>query len=75
MVETRTDGSNQSVPYGGPIKVSFDNRSCFVGSLIAEDEILLGTIPIQDMDLIVQHKLLELTVNPESPNIPRGHMK
>src|ERR1700733_3111605 len=72
-LETReaADGTSHSVPYGGPVKVSFDNRSCFVGTLIMGDEVLLGAVPMEDMDLVVQPKLLKLTVNPESPNIPR----
>ena len=72
---TLAEGSSQSVPYAGPVKISFDNRSCFVGTLIMGDEVLLGAVPMEDMDLIIQPKLLKLTVNPESPNIPRGHMK
>ncbi len=72
---TLADGTSHSVPYGGPVKISFDNRSCFVGTLIMGDEVLLGAVPMEDMDLVVQPKLLKLTVNPESPNIPRGHMK
>jgi len=79
ILETReatlADGSSQSVPYAGPVKISFDNRSCFVGTLIMGDEVLLGAVPMEDMDLIIQPKLLKLTVNPDSPNIPRGHMK
>ena len=67
--------SSQSVPYAGPVKISFDNRSCFVGTLIMGDEVLLGAVPMKDMDLVIQPKLLKLTVNPESPNIARGHMK
>jgi clan AA aspartic protease len=72
---TLADGSNQSVPYAGPVKVSFDNRSCFVGTLIMGDEVLLGAVPMEDMDLVVQPEILKLTVDPESPNIARGHMK
>ena len=72
---TLADGSSHSVPYAGPVKVSFENRSCFVGTLILGNEVLLGAVPIEDMDLVIQPKLLLLTVNPESPNIARGHVK
>ncbi|MFI5221323.1 MAG: clan AA aspartic protease [Bacteroidia bacterium] len=79
QLETReavlADGSSHSVPYAGPVKISFENRGCFVGTLIMGDEVLLGAVPMEDMDLVIQPKLLKLTVNPESPNIPRGHMK
>ena len=72
---TTADGSSHTVPYAGPVKVSFNNRNCFVGALIMGDEVLLGAVPMEDMDLIVHPKLLKLTVNPESPNIARGHVK
>jgi hypothetical protein len=36
------------------------------------DEVLLGAVPMEDMDLVVIPKLL---INPDSPNIPRGHAK
>lgn len=72
---TTADGGSHTVPYAGPVKVSFENRSCFVGAIIMGDEVLLGAVPMEDMDLIVQPKLLKLSVNPESPNIPRGLAK
>ncbi len=72
---TTADGSSHSVPYAGPVQISFENRNCFVGTLIMGDEVLLGAVPMEDMDLIVHPKLLKLSVNPESPNIPRGHAK
>lgn len=72
---TTADGSSHTVPYAGPVRVTFENRNCFVGALIMGDEVLLGAVPMEDMDLVVIPKLLKLAVNPESPNIPRGHVK
>lgn len=72
---TTADGGSPTVPYAGPVKVSFENRSCFVGAIIMEGDVLLGAVPMEDMDLVVQPKLLELSVNPESPNIARGLAK
>lgn len=72
---TTADGSSHQVPYGGPVKITFENRNCFVGALIFGDEVLLGAVPMEDMDLVVHPKLLKLSVNPESPNIARGHAK
>jgi clan AA aspartic protease len=63
------DGSQRKVPYVGPIKVSFANRSCYVGALVLGDEVLLGAIPMEDMDLILQPALRKVTVNPQNPNI------
>ena len=72
---TTADGSSHAVPYAGPVRITFENRNCFVGALIMGDEVLLGAVPMEDMDLVVIPKLLKLGVNPQSPNIPRGHAK
>ena len=66
------DGSVKLVPYVGPVKVSFENRSCFVGAMVMGEQPLLGVIPMEDMDLIVHPKLFKLTVNPARPNIAGG---
>lgn len=72
---TLANGESQEVPYVGPIRITFENRNCFVGALVLGNEVLLGAVPMEDMDLIVQPKLLKLTVNPDSPNVARGHVK
>ena len=46
---TTANGGPHIVPYAGPVKVSFENRNCFVGAIIMGDEVLLGTIPMEDM--------------------------
>ena len=67
---TTADGKSTLVPYVGPIQVRFENRSCFVGAFVLGNEVLLGAIPLQDMDLVVNPRLEKVTVNPSSPNIP-----
>jgi hypothetical protein len=37
--------------------------------MIMGDEVLLGAIPMEDMDVIIHPATRELIVNPESPNI------
>ena len=75
-VETRevtlADGSHRLVPYVGPVQVRFANRSCFVGALVFGDQTLLGAVPMEDMDLLINPLRRELTVNPDYPNIPHG---
>jgi clan AA aspartic protease len=66
---TIADGTKKQVAYVGPLKVSFENRSCFVGALVLGDEVLLGAIPMEDMDLVLQPTLRKITVNPQNPNI------
>lgn len=72
---TTADGSSHMVPYAGPVRVTFENRECFVGALIMGDEVLLGAVPMEDMDLVVVPRLLKLAVNPENPNMARGLAK
>jgi clan AA aspartic protease len=66
------DGSVRSVPYVGPIKISFENRTCYVGAMVMGEQTLLGAIPMEDMDLVVHPKLFKLSVNPAHPNIAGG---
>ncbi len=67
---TLASGQTMLVPYVGPVKVHFGNRSCFVGALVLGDEALLGAIPMEDLDLIVIPSQLKVAINPRSPNIP-----
>ena len=45
------DGNSSLVPYVGPIKVVFEDRLCFVGAMVLGDEVLLGAIPMEDMQI------------------------
>jgi hypothetical protein len=39
------------------------------------DEVLLGAIPMEDMDLVVTPMTRQVAVNPASPNIPSSVAK
>ncbi|BAS67120.1 clan AA aspartic protease [Bathymodiolus septemdierum thioautotrophic gill symbiont] len=69
------DGRSLKVPYMGPIKINFKNRSCFVGALVMGDEVLLGAVPMEDMDLTLNPARQTIGVNPNSPNIPHARVK
>ena len=66
------NGQVIEVSYVGPIKVEFEDRLCFTGAMVMGDTVLLGAIPMEDMDLIVHPKLLKLSVHPERPNVAGG---
>jgi len=66
---TLADGSRKLVPYVGPIEIRFKNRIGFAGALVMGDQVLLGAIPMEDMDLVIVPKTRTLDVNPDSPNI------
>jgi clan AA aspartic protease len=63
------DGVPQEVDYVGPVRVRFANRQCLVGALVLGDETLLGAIPMEDMDLVINPARQSLGVNPANPNI------
>lgn len=62
------DGSHQLVDYAGPIEVTFENRKCFVGAPVMGDEVLLGAVPMEDMELQIQPLYQTVTVNPGIPS-------
>ena len=66
------DGRSLRVPYVGPIRVAYGDRFCFVGALVFGDQVLLGAVPMEDMDLMVDPGRRRLTVDPASPDIPRA---
>lgn len=72
---TLANGHRVAVPYVGPIEVQFKNRRCFTGAMVMGDEPLLGAIPMDDMDLIINPARQTVNVNPESPNIPSSLAK
>lgn len=69
------DGSCVSVPYVGPLVVRFKNRIGVMGALVLGTEVLLGAIPMEDMDLVVDPRRQTVDVNPASPNIASGIVK
>jgi clan AA aspartic protease len=72
---TLADGRSLVVPYVGPVQVNFANRTSFTGALVLGDSVLMGVVPMEDMDLVVNPVTRKVTVNPQSPNIPHGLVK
>ena len=71
------DDSQIRVEVVGPVEVRFENRSTTVRAIVlpGNAEPLLGVIPMEDMDVVVDPKQQRLIVNPESPYIARKHLK
>jgi clan AA aspartic protease len=72
---TIANGSRIVCPYVGPIHVHFENRDCYVGALVLGDEVLLGAIPMEDMDLVVLSLERRFAVNPLHPHMAAGLAK
>ena len=62
------DGTIANVDVVGPVIVNFKNRttSCNAMVLPGESEILLGAIPMEDLDVVLVPKLQTIDVNPNS---------
>ena len=64
---TFADGRSVEAPYVGPVRVEVAGRTCFVGAMVFGDEVLLGAIPMEDLDLLVDPTRQKLV-----PRDPRG---
>jgi clan AA aspartic protease len=69
---TTVDGRSLVVHYSGSVQVNFEKRTSFTGALVLGDSVLMGVVPLEDMDLVVNPTTRKVTVNPQSPNIPHG---
>ena len=67
---TVADGRKEVVDYVGPVTVEVFGRRAFTGALVMGDTVLLGAIPMEAMDLLIDPRGLRLIPNPENPNIP-----
>jgi predicted aspartyl protease len=67
---TTAAGSSHNCRYIGPIKVRSQDRECYVGALELGDEVLLGAIPREDMDLVVNPHRQTISANPKNPDMP-----
>ncbi len=62
------DGKKMLCPFVGPIIIKFENRQSFCGAMVVGNEVLLGAIPMEDMDVVVHPRTQRLIVNPQNPN-------
>lgn len=69
------DGKSHLVAYVSPVRISLLGRECVTGALVFGNQVLLGSIPMEDMDLVIEPSRQKVTVNPASPNIPMSLAK
>ena len=77
MEAEMADGRLERLEVVGPVEVIFKNRStsCRAAVLPGETEALLGSIPMEDMDVVVLPKEQRLEVNPATPYIAKKKIK
>ncbi len=61
----------------GPIEVRLKNRRCVVDAMVlpGDNEMLLGAIPLEDMDILIHPYRKELIVKPEHPYFAQMKLK
>ena len=71
------DGTVVEFDIVGPIEVRFKNRRCMVDAMVipGDNELLLGDIPLEDMDVLIDPVRRELIVNPEHPYMAQMKLK
>jgi clan AA aspartic protease len=77
MEAEMADGRLERLDVVGPVEVIFENRStsCRAAVLPGDAEVLLGSIPMEDMDVVVLPKEQRLVVNPATPYIAKKKIK
>jgi hypothetical protein len=71
------DGSFRKCDYAGPVFIHFENRiaNCLALILPGADEVLLGVIPLEEMDVIIDPITQTLAVHPERPLMAQMKVK
>ena len=75
QIVTLADGRQLEVPKIRPIEIAFANRTYATEALVLGDEALMGVLPLEAMDLIVDPRAQRVVVNPEHPNFPVTYAK
>lgn len=81
VLEERTaqlaDETEIRVKVVGPVEIRFENRRSNVDAMVfpGEAEPLLGVIPMEDMDVVIDPNQQRLLVNPANPYIVRKSVK
>ncbi|CAN5365272.1 hypothetical protein BH10ACI2_BH10ACI2_07760 [soil metagenome] len=71
QIVTLADESLLEVDFVGPVDIRFENRSTTVRAVVlpGDSEVLLGSIPMEDMDVLIDPKQQKLLVNPKHPYV------
>ena len=71
------DNSKQQFEVVGPVSVYFANRNtmCLALVLPGDTDPLLGVIPMEDMDVILNPRLQTIIVHPDHPDMPVKPLK
>jgi len=71
------DETTREVDMVGPVEVRFENRSTIVKAIVlpGAEEVLLGAIPLEGLDVFIDPTRERLIVNPLSPDMGSSQIK
>lgn len=71
------DDSERPARVVGPVEIRFENRRASVDAVVLgeDNEVLLGSILLEDLDVLIDPKQRRLIVNPASPDIATKYLK
>lgn len=64
------DGTRRTVDVVGPIELRFQNRRCTLDALVLpnNNDVLIGALPLEELDVLIDPRKQTIVVNPESPD-------
>ena len=71
------DDTERRVEVAGPVEIRLGNRRTTTDALVfpGDVEVLLGSIPMEDLDVVIDPKHQRLVENPENPYLPLTYVK
>ena len=77
MDVTLVDGTKRNLQVAGPIRVQFQSRDCITDAFVlpANEEPLLGAVPMELMDLTITPSQQKIEYNPLHPDGPLFSLK
>ena len=71
------DGRTAMYDVVGPVEIRIPHRRCSVDAIVlpGDADVLLGAIPMEDMDLVINPKKQTVEVDPTMPYISKKPMK
>lgn len=81
VVETKkaqmADGSIIECDVVAPVELHFKNRRCSCSAIVlpGDSEVLLGAIPLEEMDVLIHPLRQELIINPDHPYFAQVKLK
>jgi clan AA aspartic protease len=74
---TLADGTKRTLNVAGPVRIKFRQRDCITDAFIlpGNEEVLLGAVPMELMDLVIFQAENRLDYNPSHPDGPVFSLK